>query len=215
MTRDRAEQQAIAVGITGASGAQYGLRLCELLLQAGIPVYLMVSKAAQMVIALETDWQLPSRPEAMKKALCNAWQVDPAMLSIFGREDWMAPVASGSGKWRALVICPCSTGCLSAVANGASDNLIERCADVALKERRPTLLVVRESPYSRVHLQNMLTATDAGAIVVPASPGFYHHPKTIDDQIDFIVARVLNVLDVPQSLIPAWGEASGKNSSDR
>ncbi len=209
------ESQAIAVGITGASGAQYGLRLCETLLRAGIPVYLMVSKAAQMVIALETDWQLPSRPEAMKAALCEAWQVEPGMLSIFGREEWTAPVASGSGHWRALVICPCSTGTLSAVAHGASDNLVERCADVALKERRPTLLVVRESPYSRVHIQNMLAATDAGAVIVPASPGFYHHPKTIDDQIDFIVARVLNLLDIPQSLIPAWGVVPGKSSRDR
>lgn len=203
-------QQAIAIGITGASGAQYGLRLCEVLLRAGQPVYLMVSKAALMVTALETDDPLPARPEAIQQALNERWDIRPGLLQVFGREEWTAPVASGSGHWRALVVCPCSTGTLSAVATGASNNLIERCADVALKERRQVILVLRESPYSRVHIQNMLAATDAGAVVLPASPGFYHKPQTVDDMIDFIVARVLNVLDIPQSLLPAWGASSNE-----
>ncbi|TGG94948.1 UbiX family flavin prenyltransferase [Natronospirillum operosum] len=204
-------QQAIAIGITGASGAQYGLRLCEVLLRAGQPVYLMVSKAALMVTALETDDPLPARPEAIQQALNERWDIRTGLLQVFGREEWTAPVASGSGHWRALVVCPCSTGTLSAVATGASNNLIERCADVALKERRQVILVLRESPYSRVHIQNMLAATDAGAVVLPASPGFYHKPQTVDDMIDFIVARVLNVLDIPQSLLPAWGAGASSN----
>lgn len=200
---------AIAVGITGASGAQYGLRLCQVLLQASQPVYLMVSKAALMVIALETDYQLPAKPDSIRRYLADRWDIDAGLLSVYGREDWTAPVASGSGYWRALVVSPCSTGTLSAVATGASNNLIERCADVALKERRPVLLMLRESPYSRVHLQNMLAATEAGAVIVPASPGFYHRPDSVEEMVDFMVARVLNLLDMPQTLLPAWGETPG------
>ncbi len=202
---EQPDARAIAIGITGASGAQYGLRLCEVLLRAGQPVYLMVSKAALMVTALETGQPLPAKPEAIQAELVSRWDIEPNLLQVFGREDWTAPVASGSGRWRALVVCPCSTGTLSAVATGASNNLIERCADVALKERRPVVLVLRESPYSRVHIQNMLAVTDAGATVLPASPGFYHQPQTVEDMIDFIVARVLNTLDIPQTLLPAWG----------
>ncbi|MCH8553381.1 MAG: UbiX family flavin prenyltransferase [Natronospirillum sp.] len=208
------EPAAIAIGITGASGAQYGLRLCEVLLRAGQPVYLMVSKAALMVTALETDQPLPAKPEAIKAELESRWAVGSGLLKVFGREDWTAPVASGSGHWRALVVCPCSTGTLSAVATGASNNLIERCADVGLKERRPVILVVRESPYSRVHLQNMLHATDAGAMVLPASPGFYHKPQTVEDMIDFIVARILNVLEIPQDMLPAWGAEDGGQKAE-
>lgn len=203
--------QAIAIGITGASGAQYGLRLCQVLLEAGQPVYLMISKAALMVVALETDYTLPAKPEAIRRYLVDRWQINEELLSVFGREDWTAPVASGSGHWRALVVCPCSTGTLSAVATGASNNLIERCADVGLKERRQVLLMLRESPYSRVHLQNMLAATDAGAVVVPASPGFYHRPETVADMVDFMVARVLNLLGIEQSLLPAWGGANASS----
>ena len=203
--------QAIAIGITGASGAQYGLRLCQVLLQAGQPVYLMVSKAALMVCALETDYDLPGKPEAIKTYLTKLWGTDPDLLAVFGREEWTAPVASGSGHWRALVVCPCSTGTLSAVATGASNNLIERCADVGLKERRQVLLMLRESPYSRVHIQNMLAATEAGAVIVPASPGFYHKPASVEDMIDFMVARVLNLLGISQTLLPAWGEPSAED----
>lgn len=201
-----ASAQPIAVGITGASGAQYGVRLVEVLLRANIPVYLMVSKAALMVIATEMQDPLPAKPAALKRTLIARWGVAEHLLEVFDRTDWLAPVASGSGQWQALVICPCSTGTLSAVAQGASDNLIERCADVALKERRPLLLVPRESPYSRIHIKNMLDATDAGAIIVPASPGFYHHPECLEDLIDFMVARILNLLQIPQKLLPSWGQ---------
>jgi 4-hydroxy-3-polyprenylbenzoate decarboxylase len=125
---------------------------------------------------------------------------------VFGREDWFSPPASGSGEKAPLVICPCSTGTLSALATGASNNLIERAGDVALKERRKLILVPREAPYSEVHLENMLRLTRMGAVIMPASPGFYHNPESIADLVDFIVARLLDHLDLPQDLMPRWGE---------
>jgi 4-hydroxy-3-polyprenylbenzoate decarboxylase len=127
-------------------------------------------------------------------------------LKVFGHEDWFAPPASGSGEKSPLVICPCSTGTLSALATGASNNLIERAGDVALKERRQLILVPREAPYSEVHLENMLKLTRMGAVIMPASPGFYHNPSSVDDLVDFIVARLLDHLELPQTLVPRWGE---------
>lgn len=196
----------IAVALTGASGVQYGLRLIECLVAAGHEVYVMISKAAHRVIAVETDDELPAQPERLAVALARRCAAGPDQIRCFGREDWMAPVASGSGRWQALVICPCSTGTLSAVACGASNNLIERAADVALKERRQLILVPRETPLSAVHLDNMLTLTRMGAIVLPAAPGFYHRPSSVEALIDFIVARILNQLGVAQTLMPRWGE---------
>jgi 4-hydroxy-3-polyprenylbenzoate decarboxylase len=131
----------------------------------------------------------------------------PGQLCVFGREQWMAPVASGSGAPSAMVVCPCSTGTLSAIACGASNNLIERAADVALKERRQLLLVPREAPYSEIHLEHMLKLTRMGAVVIPASPGFYHRPQSVEDMVDFVVARILSQLGLEQSLLPRWGEA--------
>ncbi|OZB17315.1 MAG: hypothetical protein B7X58_04355 [Marinobacter sp. 34-60-7] len=133
-------------------------------------------------------------------------KASPGQIQVFGREDWFSPPASGSGEKAPLVICPCSTGTLSALATGASNNLIERAGDVALKERRPLILVLRESPYSEVHLNNMLTLTRQGAVIMPASPGFYHKPESIDDLVDFMVARILDHLNLPQTLMPRWGE---------
>ncbi|WP_251978309.1 flavin prenyltransferase UbiX [Salinicola avicenniae] len=196
----------VAVALTGASGVQYGLRLIECLVAAGHEIYVMVSKAAHRVIAVETDIDLPAQPDRLAAVLAARTGAGDSQIRCFGREDWMAPVASGSGRWRALVICPCSTGTLSAVATGASNNLIERAADVALKERRQLILVPRETPLSAVHLDNMLKLTNMGAVMLPAAPGFYHRPQSVDDMIDFIVARLLNQLGIDQSLMPAWGE---------
>ncbi|MBU2712162.1 flavin prenyltransferase UbiX [Zooshikella harenae] len=196
----------VTLAITGASGAQYGLRLLEVLLSNGHQVYLMVSKAAQVVIATETTWQLPARPAELEAELVKRFAVDPSLLHVFGREQWMAPVASGSGAPSAMVICPCSTGSLSAIATGACNNLIERAADVALKERRKLIVVLRESPYSAIHLENMLKITNMGGVILPASPGFYHQPAHVSDLIDFIVARILNQLGIEQQLLPRWGE---------
>ncbi|WIX34430.1 flavin prenyltransferase UbiX [Salinicola sp. JS01] len=196
----------VAVALTGASGAQYGLRLIECLVAAGQPLYVMISKAAHRVIAIETELDLPAQPERLAAALSERFGAQAGQIRCFGREDWLAPVASGSGDWRALVVCPCSTGTLSAIACGASDNLIERAADVALKERRPLIVVPREMPLSQIHLENMLTLTRMGAVVMPASPGFYHRPQSVADMVDFVVARMLAQLGIPQRLMPSWGE---------
>lgn len=197
--------RTVALALTGASGAQYGLRLLQCLLAADCRVYFMISKAAQIVVATETDYKLPGSTRALQKALCEQFNTSADRLQVFGREDWFAPPASGSGERVPLVICPCSTGTLSALATGASNNLIERAGDVALKERRPLILVPRETPYSEVHLENMLRLTRMGAVVMPASPGFYHQPATLEDLIDFVVARILDHLNIPQALMPRWG----------
>ncbi len=196
----------VTVALTGASGAQYGLRLIEALVAADREVWVMISKAAHLVIATETDVDLPARPERLAEALIERSGARPGQIRGFGREEWMAPVASGSGAPSAMVICPCSTGTLSAVATGASNNLIERAADVALKERRRLVLVLRETPLSAIHLEHMLNLTRLGAVMLPAAPGFYHQPRSIDDLVDFIVARILNQLGIEHRLMPRWGE---------
>src|SRR5690606_20945084 len=160
--------ERICVAITGASGSPYALRLIGVLLAAGRCVDVIVSKAAQLVFATETELGLPGNARAQAETLQQYFQVDEQQLRVFGREDWMAPWASGSGQPGPVVICPCSTGTLSAIACGASNNLIERAADVALKERRKLILVPRETPYSEIHLQNMLSLTRMGAVILPA-----------------------------------------------
>ncbi len=197
--------QTITVAITGASGVQYGLKLLECLVNEGLRVYLMVSKAAHIVITTETDLKLPGQAAQMEQALNEKFNASSGQIRVFGKEDWMAPVASGSGAPSQMVVCPCSTGTLSAIACGASNNLIERAADVALKERRKLILVPRETPYSEIHLEHMLKLTRMGAVILPASPGFYHQPQNLDDIIKFIVARILDQLGVNQSLVGRWG----------
>ncbi|WP_163559995.1 flavin prenyltransferase UbiX [Halomonas sp. NO4] len=196
----------VTVALTGASGAQYGLRLIDALVAADREVWVMVSKAALLVIATETESELPARPARLAEALTARSGARPGQVRCFGREEWMAPVASGSGAPTAMVICPCSTGTLSAVATGASNNLIERAADVALKERRQLILVPRETPLSAIHLEHMLALTRLGAVILPAAPGFYHQPRSVDDLVDFIVARILNQLGIEHRLMPRWGE---------
>jgi 4-hydroxy-3-polyprenylbenzoate decarboxylase len=203
--------RTITLAITGASGAQYGLRLLECLLAADCQVYLMISRAAEVVIRTETDLVLPdasadTEDNEQLSALKERFSAKEGQLLLFSREDWFAPVASGSSSPASMVICPASGGTLSSIAHGASNNLIERAADVALKERRQLIVVSREAPYSQIHLENMLKITQMGAVVIPASPGFYHEPKTINDLIDFIVARILDQLNVEQKVLPRWGE---------
>ncbi|SDL76424.1 4-hydroxy-3-polyprenylbenzoate decarboxylase [Modicisalibacter muralis] len=204
----------VTVALTGASGAQYGLRLIDCLVAANREVWVMISKAAQMVIATETDERLPAQPARLAEALTARSGAAPGQIRCFGREDWMAPVASGSGAPASMVICPCSTGTLSAVATGASNNLIERAADVALKERRQLILVPRETPFSAVHLEHMLSLTRMGAVILPAAPGFYHRPASVEAMVDFIVARILNQLGIEHRLTPRWGEVQGLGSED-
>jgi len=202
-------KEPITLALTGASGAQYGLRLLELLVAAEHQVYLLISKAAQMVIATETDIELPSHGNKLEAALAERFRAKEGQIRVFAKEEWTSPVASGSNAPRSMVICPCSTGTLSAVARGGCDNLIERAADVMLKERRQLILVPREAPYSTIHLQNMLTLSQMGAVILPASPGFYHQPQSVDEMIDFVVARILDQLGVEQTLVPRWGQSGG------
>jgi flavin prenyltransferase len=198
--------KTITLAITGASGADYGLRLLQQLIAAQCRVYLLISQAAQVVIRTETDFVLPDD----RKEHESFWQTwsgaQPGQLRLLVKDDWFAPVASGSSSPASMVICPASGGCLSAIACGASNNLIERAADVALKERRQLILVPRETPYSQIHLENMLKLTQMGAIILPASPGFYQKPKTIADLVDFVVARILAQLEIEQILLAPWGE---------
>lgn len=202
----------VTVALTGASGAQYGLRLIEALVAADHQVWVMISKAAHLVIATETDEALPANSARLAEVLTERFGAAPGQIRCFAREDWMAPVASGSGAPSAMVICPCSTGTLSAVATGASNNLIERAADVALKERRKLILVPRETPFSAIHLEHMLALTRMGAVILPAAPGFYHQPASVDDLVDFIVARILNQLGVAHSLMPRWGDPASSGA---
>ena len=195
----------VALAMTGASGAQYGLRLLECLLGADCRVSLMISKPAQVVIGMETDLGLPSRPAEIRRFFCALHDVPESRLTLHGQEEWTAPVASGSAAPDAMVVCPCTTATVSALATGASRSLIERAGDVVLKERRPLVLVVRETPFSPIHLENMLTLARAGAVILPANPGFYHRPAAVSELVDFVVARVLDHLGLPQELMAPWG----------
>lgn len=205
-------RSTICVALTGASGLAYGLRLIEMLLQANCRVFVLYSQAAQVVARQELGVTWPSQPAAMQEWLSNRFAANTGQLQVFGRENWFAPVASGSNPADAMVVCPCTTGSLAAIAHGLSDNLIERAADVIIKEKRPLILVPRETPFSILHLENMLTLARAGATILPANPGFYHHPKSIDDLVDFIVARILDHLHIPHQLMVPWGEDTQKES---
>lgn len=198
--------KTITLALTGASGLAYGLRLIECLLAQGVHVRLLVSQAAHVVAAQELHLTLPARPAELEGWLHERYPDRAGSLRVYGREDWFAPVASGSGASEAMVVCPCSMGTLAAIAQGLSDNLIERAADVTIKEGRKLILVPREAPFSVLHLENMLKLARAGAVILPANPGFYHHPQRIEDLIDFIVARILDQLGMQNDLIPRWGE---------
>ena len=211
---------SVTLALTGASGAVYGLRLLACLLQAGRGVRLLLSDAARVVMEQECGLVCRGDGAAVVDSLAvfyrGAFYQErfPGPLSLagvrhHGLHDWGAPMASGSVDRRAMVICPCSMGTLAAVAHGLSDSLIERAADVALKERWPLVLVPREAPLSSIHLENMLRLSRAGAILLPAAPGFYHRPQTVGALVDFVVARVLDQLRVPHRLLPRGPDGDG------
>lgn len=195
----------ITLAITGASGAPYALRLLECMLAQGQEVSLLISSAARVVFATEENLKLPGSPEALQKLLCERYQVPTSQLQVYGKEEWFSPVASGSAAPKRMVVCPCSTGTLSAIATGASDNLIERAADVVIKERGQLILVPREMPLSSIHLEHMLNLSRLGVTIMPAAPGFYHQPQSIADLVDFVVARILDHLGLDQQLMSRWG----------
>ncbi len=187
----------VVMAITGASGAPYGLRLLEALAGASVPVWLMVSAHGWRLLGEECG--IPSEA-ALKRRLGGAWKA----VELFSDSDRGARPASGSARTRGMVICPCSMATLAGIAQGNSRSLIERSADVALKERRTLVLVPRETPLSLVHLRNMAVVTEAGAIVLPAAPGFYHRPQSVAELVDFVVQRICDHLAVDLTLVPRW-----------
>jgi flavin prenyltransferase len=195
--------KTFTVGITGASGAIYGVRLVQEILKCGHKVHLVVTEAGWQVFKEELEWDTSNRESVIEK-----------QFAIHGKErlmyhtlrDFNAPIASGSYQNDGMVIIPCSMGTLSGIAHGASGNLLERTADVMLKESRKLILVPRETPLHKIHLENMIKVTEAGGKIVPAMPGFYHLPKSLDDIVNFLVGKVLDNLGVHHELFTRWGD---------
>jgi len=196
--------RSVTLAMTGASGAQYGLRLLECLVQANCQVQFLISDAARVVVETETDIELPG-DDYLEEFLTLNFDAEPGQIVVNTSRDWFSSVASGSASPSSMVICPASGGTISSIACGASNNLIERAADVAIKEQRQLIVVPRETPLSEIHLENMLKLARLGVMVLPAMPGFYQNPETIDDLVDFVVARILDHLGVEQNLLPRWG----------
>jgi flavin prenyltransferase len=201
----------ITLALTGASGMPYAMRLLESLLAAEHTVYLVYSQAAQFVAAQEMNLNLPAKTSEAHRQLVERFRCRPEQLLVFAREDWNAPIASGTGATDAMVVCPCTMGALAAIANGLSDNLIERAADVMVKEGRKLILVPRETPFSAIHLENMLKLSRIGVVILVPNPGFYHLPRSVDDVVDFVVAKILDQLGVKHQLIEKWGSVTVPN----
>jgi flavin prenyltransferase len=199
-------KNTIILAISGASGVQYGIRLLEQLLTHEHKVYLLVTRAAHVVISMETELAWPANNHELHDQLCKRYGVDETQLKVCGESEWGSPIASGSSSVDAMVVCPCSMGTLSSIATGASANLLERAADVILKERKRLIIVPRETPFSDIHLENMLKLSRMGTVILPANPGFYNKPQTVEDVVDFMVARILDHLGIEQKLLPKWGE---------
>jgi len=202
--------ETIALAFTGASGLPYGVRLLECLLAAGKRVQLVYSKTAQTIARQEMDFELSGDPGKAEADFSARFGAAPGQLRAYGLEDWFSPLASGSNPPDAYVVCPCSMSTLARIAAGIGDDLLTRAADVMLKEGRPLILVPRETPFSGIHLENMLRLSRAGAVILPPSPAFYHHPQSVQDMIDFIVARILDRLGIPHALAPRWGAGEGE-----
>ena len=200
--------KTVCLALTGASGMPYGLRLLECLLAAGCRVQLLYSQVASIVARQEMDEDLPARASEAEAQLRLRFAALPGRLDVYGREEWFAPVASGSNPPDVMVVCPCTMGTLASIAQGLASNLIERAADVVLKEGRLLVLVPRETPFSAIHLENMLRLARAGAVILPPNPGFYHHPESVTDLVDFVVARILDRIGVAHRLMARWGEES-------
>jgi flavin prenyltransferase len=205
-------EKHVVLALTGASGARYGLRLGEELLRAGIRLSLLVSQAGSMVLKDECglDWGGEAAAVAPQvQAYFGNVSGAQRVVDYYGENDFHAPIASGSRAPDAMVICPCSMGTLARIAAGTSGNLLERCADVVLKERRTLVMVPRETPLSEIHLENMLRLVRMGVRMVPAMPAFYTRPRTIEDQVDFVVGKALDALGIGNDLYTRWGGDAG------
>jgi 4-hydroxy-3-polyprenylbenzoate decarboxylase len=198
--------KVITLAMTGASGALYTLRLFECLLRQNIRVQFITSQPGQIVLGMETELKLTGSPQKMQQRLIEYFDADPSLINVYSKDQWTAPPASGSSVADAMVVCPCTMGSLASIAVGSSDNLIHRAADVAIKERRTLILVPRETPFSSIHLENMLKLSRLGVVILPSNPGFYHGVESVDELVDFLVARILDQLGVDNDLSPRWGE---------
>lgn len=202
----------ITIGVTGASGAPYTVKLIESLVKANYQIYLLFSSAARVVFKTEIELDIPANPEKASAWCQQHFGAKANQIQVFGKDQWFSPPASGSAAPKQMIVVPCSTGTLSAIANGASDNLLERAADVVIKERGQLILVPRETPFSAIHLDNMSKLANIGVTIMPAAPGFYHQPRSIDDLVEFMVARMLDHLHIEQTLVPRWGYDNRKDS---
>ncbi|EEZ79843.1 MAG: UbiX family flavin prenyltransferase [Candidatus Thioglobus sp.] len=194
----------IAIALTGASGMPYAITLLKELVKTQKKIYVMISTAANTVIAMETDLSLGADTKTIEENLTDYLGAKDGQLEVFSKNQWTAPVASGSNPPRAMVVCPCTMSTLSAIANGHADNLMHRAADVVIKEQKKLILVPRETPYSAIHLDNMLKLSRLGVVIMDANPAFYQNPNSIDDLVNFVVARILDHLDVEHDLAAPW-----------
>ena len=197
--------KVVTLAMTGASGAEYTLRLIECLLRNHIRIQFISSQPGQIVMGMETKLKLTGSPQKMHQTLVDYFSADPELIQVYSRDQWTAPPASGSSVADAMVVCPCTMGSLASIAVGSSDNLIHRAADVAIKERKTLILVPRETPFSAVHLENMLKLARLGVVILPPNPGFYHGVSEVSELVDFIVARILDQLGIENDLSPRWG----------
>ncbi len=191
------------IAITGASGAVYGIRLLEYMLQQGFQIHLTLTEEAKYIIEDEIGLVLG---EDVHGSLCKFLKIDGQNLFYYENKDLTAPIASGSNPTKGMIIVPSSMKVVSSIACGFASNLIERAADVILKERRLLIIVPRETPLNRIHLRNLLTLSEMGVHIIPAMPAFYHKPATVDDMINFIVGRILDSLNIENNLYRRWGE---------
>jgi 4-hydroxy-3-polyprenylbenzoate decarboxylase len=197
--------KVVTLAMTGASGAEYTLRLIECLLRNHIQIQFISSQPGQIVMGMETKLKLSGSPQKMRQAMVDYFSADAELIQVYSRDQWTAPPASGSSVADAMVVCPCTMGSLASIAVGSSDNLIHRAADVAIKERKTLILVPRETPFSAIHLENMLKLARLGVVILPPNPGFYHGVNEVSELVDFIVARILDQLGIENDLSPRWG----------
>jgi len=202
----KTDEQQIALALTGASGAVYSQRLLEILLSQDRTVHLMLSAAARILFSDELGWTLPGRASDVHKFLVAEYQCDPDLIKVYGEQQWSSPLASGSHKVGVMIVCPCTMGTLSSIACGSSDNLINRAADVMIKENRKLIIVPRETPYSAIHLENMLKLARLGVCILPPNPGFYYRPTELSEIVDFVVAKILDQAGIEHEIQPRWGE---------
>ena len=198
--------EVITLAMTGASGAAYSLRLMQCLLRENIQVQFITSQPGQIVMGMETELKLTGSPQNMRQTFVDHFNADPELIRVYSRDQWTAPPASGSSVADAMVVCPCTMGSLASIAVGSSDNLIHRAADVAIKERKTLILVPRETPFSAIHLENMLKLARLGVVILPPNPGFYHGVSEVSELVDFVVARILDQLGIDNDLSPRWGD---------